>query len=448
MRLPETRYTRNGEAAIAYQVLGQGSIDLVLLPGFVSNLEIQWEDSGFGQLARRLAAFARLIIVDRRGTGLSDRHIPADADPLDLAVQDLRAVVEAAGCGRIALFGAFDCASIACRFATLFPTRVRALVLYAPAAPQNVATLSQIIERGWGRGDTAQLFAPEQASDPRFRTWWARFERLSASPSEAVVLTRHIHVMKSKPKASELMSSVLFLHRSSDALVPIAQTRAMAEATPDARFVELPDGDPLIWSGDVDALADALEEFLTSAAPAPNSTRVLATLLVARIVNPERLVARLGENRWQDRLERFAAIAGDAIARQAGQQTASEPTKFRSRFDNTAAAIRAALALREAAQSLDLPLAAGLHVGEVDRDRVLSTGLAFFVAEEIARQAQSGEVLASRVIAELTTGLGLRFAAREQLTVEGVTGPVHIVSIAAEQHLEPVRKPDHEPNLA
>ena len=444
MRPPQTRYTTRDGASIAYQVLGQAAFDLVLVSGFVSNLEIQWEDSGFAQLARRLAAFSRLILIDKRGTGLSDRHLPEGVDALELAAGDIAAVMEAAGSGRAALLGAFDGAGIARRFAQRFPARTRALVLYAPSVASAENALAHIIEKHWGLGDTASLLAPEQANDGRFRGWWARFERLSASPSEATALLRP---STAGANLASLGVPVLAIHRSGDMLVPAAESRAPAMAGVGAVYVELPGRDHLLWSGDVNRLADTMEEFLTGHAPVPVGNRMLAALLVARVVNPERQMARLGEDRWQDRLGRFATGTAEAMAHHSGQAAASEPAAARGRFDSPAAAIRSALTIKDLAQTLGLPVAIGLNIGEIDKDQQSPGGLAFFVAEAFARQADVGELLAARAIADLCGSLGQGFLDHEPLRIEGVAGPVHVVSVVSPNPLEPRAKAEREPDL-
>jgi len=442
MRPPQTRYATRDGASIAYQVLGQAAFDLILIPGFISNLEIQWEDPGFAQLARRLAAFSRLIVIDKRGTGLSDRHLPAATDVFDLAAADIAAVMAATGSSRAALLGAFDGAHIALRFAQHFPARTRALVLFAPATSRAETSLAQAAEKHWGQGDTALLLAPEQANDGRFRSWWARFERLSASPAEAMALLR-----PSAAPAPSPGGPVLVLHRTGDMLMPAADGRALAASIKGAAYAELPGRDHLLWSGDVNRLADTIEEFLTGHAPVPIGNRMLAALLVARIPNPERQMARLGEDRWRDRLERFASATTEAIAHPAGQSAASEPATSRGRFDSPAAAIRSAFALTEAAQTLGLPVAIGLNVGEIDKDQQLPSGLAYLIAEEIARQASPGEVLAARSFADLCGSLGQSFFDHVPLSVEGTTGPVHVVSIVGPNPMDPREKPEHEPDL-
>lgn len=442
MRLPETRYVAN--SALAYQALGMGSFDLVFVPGFVSNLELQWEDPGFVQFARRLSAFARLIVIDKRGTGLSDRHVPGDRAPLNLAADDLLAVMHAAGSSRIALLGAFDGALIAQHFAGLYPDRVRGLALYAPAGPASAAALLRLVEKSWGRGRSAQLLAPEQTNDPRFGAWWARLERLSASPAEAVALLRRTQDLGSRPPEQ---IPLMLACRTGDALVPMTQSRTLAEAMPGTRFVELAGRDHLIWSGDVNAVCDAIEEFFTGAAPVPIASRALAALLFARIVNPERVMLRLGESRWLDRLERFSTGSGETIVRHSGYHDTGGTTEVRGRFDSPVAAVRAAVALKDLSRDLDLPVAIGLNVGEVEKDQQISAGLAFFVAEEIARHAEPGEVLATRVIADLCGSLGQSFFDHEPLQAEGVAGPLHVVTIGG-LPMAPREKLNREPDLA
>ncbi len=443
MRPPETRYARSQGSRIAYQVVGQASFDLVVLPGLFSNLEIQWEDPRFSQLARRLSAFSRLIVIDKAGTGLSDRQASSASD----AVQAVHAVIDAAGSGRVAVLGAFDGAATALSFAARYPARTRALVLFAPAgsAGNQLAALGRIAENSWGRGETAPILAPEEANDPRFRTWWARFERLSASPGEASALLAAAANRGAGPQ--DIALPTLVLRRAGDAFAAVADSRAVAATIPGAGFIELAGRDHLLWGGDVDTLADRVEAFLTGALPTPSHARLLAALLVARIVNPERLMIRFGEDRWQDRLERFATAAAEIVIQHGGYPAPGDPTTMRGRFDGPIAAIRAATELKDAARALELPLAAGLSVGEVDKHQFVPAGLAFFVTEEIAKQASSGEILASRVVADLCGSLGQAFFDHEPLKVAGIAGPLHVVSIGSPNPLEPREKPERDPDL-
>jgi pimeloyl-ACP methyl ester carboxylesterase/DNA-binding CsgD family transcriptional regulator len=448
MRTPETRYAKNGSASIAYQVLGQGTIDFLVLPGFVSNLEIQWEDPDFNQWARRLATFTRLILMDRRGTGLSDRHVPASDDPTSVAAHDVLAVLDATGSGRAALCGGLDCVPTVVRFASTYPGRVRSVICYAPSTVQSAATVSRVVDRSWGIGESAQLLASEQSQDPRFRARWARFERLSASPSEAGHLFHRHDPLVHAAQFADVTVPMLFLHRGADTLVPSDRTRDLAKAIPGARFVQLSGKDHLIWSGNQTDLTDAIESFLTGAAPRQASNQVLATLLAARLPNMERIALRLGEARWLSRIQRFKEDSDEVILANAGQSLTSAFATWNALFESPAMSIRAALAMRDLARSHDLPIAVGLHLGEINRESDPCASRAFMIAHEIAGQAKADELIASRVVVDVVTGVGLRVSQHAPLVINGLAGPINLVGIAAEQHLEPAHLLNHEADLS
>ena len=444
MRPPETRYARNGEAAIAYQVLGQGALDLVYIPSFISNLEIQWEDPGFGQFVKRLSRFTRLILIEPRGTGLSERGFPGGGDPQALAVDDLRAVADATGSGRLALCGAFDGADTALAFAARFPARTRALIEYAPASPSGVALLVRSVGSAWGRGDTAALLAPDQALDARFKAWWARFERLCASPGEARAMLDRLAPSALPPQPLPPAIPVLHLRRGGDILSADA---ALSLPGQEARRIELEGRDHLAWSGDIDRLADRVEEFLTGAAPASGRDRTLAALLVVRLVDPDRLLRKLGEERWRDCLERFDQQAREAVIRHDGRAAPALPGSLHARFDSPSVAAQCSVALFDIATTLALPVAMGLHVGEVESRGEILAGLTLRLAEQLAALALPGQLLASRVAADLASGTGLHFVEGPAPTPGDDGLPPQLYLLATEQHLEPARRPEREPDL-
>jgi pimeloyl-ACP methyl ester carboxylesterase/DNA-binding CsgD family transcriptional regulator len=455
MTVPETRYARSGEVRIAYQVVGQGPIDLVFIPGCMSNLDVHWEEAGFSHLLHRLATFSRLILLDKRGTGLSDRGDGGEPPSLQTHVDDLRAVMDAAGSGRAALLGTSDGAAISILFAATYPQRTRALVLYGGYAhfhtwvmgPEALATFTRQAESAWGSGATLRHFAPGRFEDARFKTWWSRFERLSVSPTAAIALGRTCAQIDVRHVLRDIRVSTLVLHRTDDARVAVAGGRYLAQKISGARFIELPGRDHPIWTGDVDRIADEVEAFLTGERPTIAHERVLATLLVARLVAPERLAARLGDRVWNERVDRLREAAADAVARHAGQLVGTGGDEIRAHFDGTSRAVRCALALQDAAKKLELTLGAGVHAGEVDiRDGSVS-GLALHVTERIAGRANGGEVLVSGVVNDLIAGSGLHFIERESQPIEGMDNPLRVLAVMVEQHLEPHIRAARAPNL-
>jgi pimeloyl-ACP methyl ester carboxylesterase/DNA-binding CsgD family transcriptional regulator len=455
MALPETRYAKSGEVRIAYQVVGQGPLDLVFVPGCISNLEVHWEEAGFSHLLHRLATFTRLILLDTRGTGLSDRGDSREPPSLQMHVDDVRAVMDAAGSGRAALLGASEGAATSILFAATYPARARALVLYGGYAhystwvmgPEALATFTRHIESAWGSGATLRHFAPGRCEDARLKAWWSRFERLSLSPTAAIALGRMNAQIDVRPALSDIHVPALVLHRTDDARVAIAGGRYLAQKIPGARLVELPGRDHPIWTGDVDRIADEVEDFLTGERPTVSHERVLATLLVARLVGPERLAARLGDRFWNERLDRLREAAADAVARHAGRLIGTGGDEIRAHFDGTSRAVRCALTLQEVAKKLELPLAAGVHAGEVDIRDGLVAGLALHVTDRIAGRAGAGEVLVSGVVNDLIAGSGLHFIERGNEAIEGMDSPLRLLAVMLEQHLEPHVRAARAPNL-
>ncbi|MEO5758333.1 MAG: alpha/beta fold hydrolase [Mesorhizobium sp.] len=440
MRPIETRYARSGDVRIAYQVIGQGSFDLVFVPGFISNLDLHWEDEGYSRLLKRLAAFSRLILFDKRGTGLSDRvdanHLPS----LETRMDDVRAVMDAAGSGRAALLGASEGAPMAMLFAATYPERTRALALYGGYAhfhkwvmpPEGLQAFIDTTETAWGTGATLPHFAPGRVEDTRFSTWWARFERLSASPTAAAALARMNAAIDVRGILEAISAPTLLIHRRNDARVDPEASRFLARKIRNARLVEIPGRDHPVWTGDVDRVADLIEEFLTGERAVAETERVLAALLATRIYD----TARLGDRMWGDRSRRFQETWRQIVGRHGGRGVDIHGEMMISRFDGPARAVRCAAALRDAAQEIGVASAQGAHVGEIEL-RGPPVGLTGRVTLQLAAHANRGDILASRLVAELATGSGLHFTDAGRLALDDLDEPLALVQVVSEQHLEP-----------
>ena len=454
MKPPETRYARSGDVRIAYQVIGNGQIDLVFVPGFLSNLEVHWEDPGYSHLLQRLGAFTRVIHFDKRGTGLSDRVDNRDLPDLETRMDDVRAVMDAAGSGRAALLGASEGAPMSILFAATYPERTRALVLYggyahfysAVMGPEALSTFLDNAERTWGTGASLAAFAPGKVEDERFRAWWARFERLSVSPSAAIALARMNAQIDVRHALTSIRTPTLVIHRTADARVKLAAGRGLAQKIPGARFIEMPGRDHPIWTGDIDGVVDRIEEFLTGERPTPSPDHVLATLVVARLAGGGRPAAFAGDRLWSERLSRLHQAAADAIARHGGRPL-GPGIELGARFDGTVRAIRCAMALRDAAEACAFSFAIGVHTGEVAVLGDAVTGRALNIAERIATLAASGEVLVSAIVKDLVSGSGLHFVERGNQSVEDGDSRLRVLAVTAEQHLEPHRRPTRTPGL-
>lgn len=451
----ETRYARNGGACIAYQVTGQGSFDLVFVPGFISNLELHWDDPGYSLLLRRLSAFSRLIQFDKRGTGLSDRFSPDQLPDLETRMSDVRAVMDAAGSSRAALLGTSEGAPMSILFAVTYPERTRALVIYGGYAhfhswvmsPAALEGFLEQTEARWGSGATLRNFAPGRLDDRQFSRWWARFERLSASPTAATALARMNAAIDIRGILPLVRVPTLVIHRQQDARVDPAAGRYLAAHIPGARLVEIPGRDHPVWTGDVDRVADLVEEFLTGVKPRPHINRMLAVLLSARIVAPQNMAARLGDRAWGDCAGRFHAAAQAVATRHGGHLLAWDGERLAARFDGPAKAARSAVALREAAGMLGIGVAQAIHAGEIETDGEAVGGFAVHIAERIADRAVADDILASALVGELAAGSGLLFVDRDPLAVEGMDSRLRLVALAPEQHLEPAARRRTQPRL-
>jgi pimeloyl-ACP methyl ester carboxylesterase/DNA-binding CsgD family transcriptional regulator len=456
VQTPQTRYALSGDVRIAYQVIGQGPIDLVFVPGFISNLELHWEEPGYSHLLRRLAAFARVIHFDKRGTGLSDRVDAQHLPDLQTRMDDVRAVMDAAGSGRAALLGASEGAPMSIAFAASYPARTRALVLYggyaqfhsAVLSPEQLAAFVRTAEQSWGTGASLASFAPGLVHDPRFAAWWARLERLSVSPTAAVALARMNATVDVRGLLGRIGVPTLVIHRRDDARVRFAAGRYLAEHIPGARLLALPGRDHPIWTGDIDRVVDAIEEFLTGACSAAAQDRTLATVLAARLVRPERDMARLGERLWGERVQLLHRRAEALVAHHGGRGASQGGGAILARFDGAARAVHAAIALRREAAALGIAFALGVHAGDILVRDGGAHGLAVHVAARIAGLAAAGEILVSGVVRDLVAGSGLHFRDRAAATIDGLEGAVRLLAVIEEQHLEPLARAPAEPDPA
>jgi len=441
---PTTRYARSGELAIAYQVLGSGALDLVLAPGFISNLEWGWQEPGLRRYLERLASFSRLILFDKRGTGLSDPG--AGPATLEERVDDLRAVMDAAGSERAAVLGISEGGSMAMLFAAQHPERTRALVLYATtprftAAPgypwgSDPAAMASLLDRlvdNWGTGTGLSAWAPSRGHDPALRAFWAGYQRLGASPGMA----RKLFDMYAEIDLRDILGAIhvptLILHRRADHLIRVEVARYLAEHIRGARLVELEGEDHLYFTGDIDAVLGEIEEFLTGHRPAAVSAdRVLATVLFVDVAGSTALAARVGDEVWASLRAGFLDKVRRELARYGGTEVDVAGDGLFAAFTGPARAIRCALAVRDAVADLRLEVRAGVHVGEVQReDGGGYSGLAVHIGARIMAEAEPGEVLVSGTVKDLVVGSGLTFTDRGARALRGVPGSWPLFAVAA-----------------
>lgn len=431
--VPETRYARSGRYNIAYQVVGEGPLDLLFVPGFVSNVELAWEEPLLARFLRRLASFSRLILFDKRGTGMSDRVAVDELPTLEERVADLVAVLDAVGSARPALFGFSEGGNLAALFAATYPDRAAGLVTFgifakrvrspdypwAPTAEERLAEV-EVAERDWGVDSGARRLAPSAAADEAFSRRLATYFRRSASPGAAAAIIRMNTLIDIRAILPTIRVPTLVIHRTDDLDARIEEGRWIAGRIPGARFLELPGPDHLPWVGDQDAVLDAVEEFFTGVPPVGPVDRVLATVLFVDIVGSTRRAAELGDRRWTALLERFFEAVRAELTRHRGREVHGTGDGLLAVFDGPARAVRCAFAIRSAVLALGLEVRAGVHTGEVEVGREDIQGIAVHIGARVAALAGDGEVWTSATVRDLVAGSGLVFEDRGAHRLKGV----------------------------
>ena len=430
---PETMYAKSGDHFLAYQLVGEGGRDLVAITEMVSHCEHRWEEPRLARSLQRLASFGRLILFDRRGTGLSD-PVPVDRLPtLEERADDLAAVIDATGAERPVLLGFSEGGLDAMFFAATRPNRVSSLVLYGAFA-RFFATddypfgydrhlykefVDGVVE-AWGTGRLLEAISPSMVGDERLRTWWAGYERLAASPGVAEALLRLAFDVDVREVLPLISSPTLILHRRDDVFSSIGHARYLADHIPGAELVELPGNDHPFFLGDADAVVDAIEEFVTGSAPKPHRDRVLATALFVDIVGSTDRAVELGDRGWRDLLESHHALIRRQLDRFGGQEIDTAGDGLFAAFDGPARAVGCACAIRDATRALGIEVRSGVHTGECEMIDGKLGGLAVHVAARVAACAQPSEVLVSRTINDLVAGSGIRLSDRGTHTLKGI----------------------------
>ncbi len=424
----------SGDVNIAYQVMGEGPLDLVFVMGWVSHLDYYWEEPLFARFLRRLASFSRLILFDKRGTGLSDRVALHELPTLEQRMDDVRAVMDAVGSERAALMGVSEGGPMCLLFAATYPERTAALVLNGAYArrlwaedypfgerPEEYEAFLEDIRKNWGGPVGLERRAPSMIDDQRFRNWWATYLRMSASPGAAYALTRMNSEIDVRHALSVVHVPTLVIHRTGDRSLPIEGARYMAERMPRANLIELSGDDHLPFVGEQDEILDDVEEFLTGIRPPPAPARVLTTVLFTDIVGSTERAAVLGDRRWRDLLEMHNAVIRRELALYRGDEidTAGDGF-FASGFDGPARAIRCGCAIRDAVASLGLGIRVGVHTGECDVVDGKLSGLAVVIGSRVAAQAEPGEVLVSGTVRDLVAGSRIEFEPKGTKELKGL----------------------------
>jgi class 3 adenylate cyclase len=430
--VPRTRYARNGSVHLAYQVFGDGPRDLVFILSWLAQVDHLWNEPDIATMLRRLGRIARVILFDRRGSGMSDRVPPG---PLEEQMDDVRAVLDAAGADRPAILSESEGAALACLFAATHPDRASALILWAPI-PRMVASedypwgwtqeqrdeWTEYTYWHWGEGTPAELLAPSRAGDPAFRAWVGKLERLSQSPGAVRRTLQVIGDHDVRAVLPLIRTPTLVARREGDIATDAGHSRYVAEHIPGARLVELPGRDNLIFVGDMDSALGAVEEFLGAARPPKDPERILATVLFTDIVASTERAAEVGDRAWSRMLEEHRRVVREELALHDGHEVKTLGDGFLATFDGPARAIRSALSIARRSDAAELPVRAGLHTGECERDGDDVAGIAVHIAARVMGNAKAGEVLVSRTVADLVAGSGLGFASRGPTALKGVPG--------------------------
>jgi len=438
---PDTRYAKSGGVNIAYQVVGDGPVDLVYVPGWVSHVELAWELPDLAAGFERLASFSRVILFDKRGTGMSDPVPPDELPTLEQRMEDVRAVMDAVGSERAAIFGASEGGNMSMLFAATYPERTVALATFGCTAkrfwspdypwaptPEERQKGFEHVEQQWTKGLDWEDMAP--SLDAPALAELARYYRRCASPGAALALMKMNTYVDVRPALPAISAPTVVMHRIDDRDALVDEGRYIAEHIPGARFVEFPGADHSWWTLDRDALLDEVEELVTGIRPAPQPNRVLATVLFTDIVKSTERARELGDRDWAELLGRHQVAVRRELGRFRGHEIDTAGDGFLARFDGPARAIRCAVAIRDVVRDLGLELRAGLHTGECELLGDKVAGIAVHTGARVSALAGAGEVLVSETVRDLVSGSGIEFEERGEHELKGV-GARRIYAVAA-----------------
>jgi len=441
---PETRYATVGDVHIGYQVVGDGPIDVVLVDQWFSNVIALWKLAPLARFVERLATFSRVILLDKRGTGISD-PVPLGGLPtLDEWMDDIRTVLDAVGSERTVLLSGAGASYLTILFAATYPERASALILvdgyaritsapgYLPGLPLRFPDAdAERIRVGWGHGTLLQMLAPDEAGDLAVRTSYSEYEALSASPGVAVAMIRMLYESDVRHVLPAVRVPTLVISHAGSARIPPALSRYMAEHIPSAKSIELSGTANLIWAGDQDAVLGEVEEFVTGIRPQPEPDRVLATVLFTDIVGSTEWAAKLGDRRWRNLLEAHHQLVRAELTRWRGREIDTTGDGFFATFDGPARAIRCALAIATAVRGLGIEVRAGLHTGEVELMGDQVGGIAVHIGARVMSFAGAGEVIVSSTVKDLVAGSGVEFDDRGVQALKGVPGEWRLLAVRA-----------------
>jgi class 3 adenylate cyclase len=429
--MPETQYAKSADVNIAFQVGGEGAMDLVYVPGWVSHVELAWELPQLERGFQRLASFSRLILFDKRGTGMSDPVATSGLPTLEQRMDDVRAVMDAAGSDRAVIFGASEGGNMSMLFAATYPGRTTGLCTFGCTAkriwspdypwaprPEQRAEAFDHVERNWSTGLGWDDIAPSLGTDELAEL--SRYYRRCASPGAALALMKMNTGVDVRGVLPSIQCPTVVMHRTDDLDAKVDEGRYIAAHIPAARFVEFPGADHAWWTQNRDAIIDEIEELVTGIRPAPEPDRVLATVLFTDIVNSTERLRALGDHAWTELLGRHHAAVRRELERHRGREVDTAGDGFLATFDGPARAIRCAQAIREAVGELGLDVRMGLHTGECERHGDSVTGIAVHTGARISALAAPREVLVSATVRDLVSGSGIGFEDRGEHDLKGV----------------------------
>jgi len=442
---PKTKFALSGDVNIAYQIVGEGPLDLVFVMGWVSNVDEFWTDPPFARFLTRLASFSRLIVFDKRGTGLSDRVDEHRLPTLEERMDDVRAVMDAAGSKKAALLGISEGGPMCVLFAATYPERTAALMTFGSYArtlaaegypwgrsPDAQEALYDQIRTGWGKIAVGfDLRVPSRVNDPAAREWWARYLVRSATPKSALAFTQMNAQIDVRQVLPAIRVPTLIMHRIGDRALDVGGSRYMAEKIPGAKYVEYPGDDHLPWTSDADVVLGEIEQFVTGARHAPEIDRVLATVMFTDIVRSTERAVEIGDRKWRDLLQDFYGIVGRNLERYRGREVDTAGDGVLATFDGPARAVRCAQAISNDVPVLGIAVRAGVHTGEVELMGEKVGGIAVHIGARVATQAAPGEVIVSSTVKDLVAGSGIRFEDRGVHALKGVPGDWHLFRAAA-----------------
>lgn len=454
------RYAWKGDVSLAYEILGDGPVDVMYLQGYLSNVEVTWEHPGFAMFARRLAASARLVVTDRRGLGVSERFTPADTPPIEVLMDDVEAVRRAAGLDRFVLFATGDCGLIATMYAATHPERLSGLVLYGcqpterrtgdtpwGLTDEQLEWASRQVRDELGSGSWMARTNPSLAGTDHDGDWGGRYERLSLAPGSVYYESKRFGQTDVRTVLATVTTPTLVIHRTGDPEVPLDGGRLLAERIPGARWVQLDGDDHFPWLGDPEPVLDAVEGFVeTLTEEEAQLERVLATLLFTDIVGSTQRAVELGDRAWARTLDDHRRIIRALIARYNGREIVTTGDGFLASFDGPARAVRCATDAVGAVRALGLEIRAGCHTGEIELMGTDIGGIAVHVAARVSSLAAPGEVLVSRTVRDLVAGSGIVFDDRGTHELKGVDEPWQLYAVVSDgrsgsSDRPPIREP-------